>query len=169
MGRKSNSTGKTYEALVDMSLRRYRLEGQADYQVNYPETQIMKWPAARVIGKAHADRTVTLAGPFGGRTCHLEIKSWEAKDKNTYRFVGGKSERRRQRQYETILRSAQFGALAYYLVCWRYGGNEEWRLHPVQWLNRVETGLLFIRADGIPVDDSPGWPDWLKAIGGTNG
>lgn len=163
MARKSQAVGKSYEAQVDLSLARYQALGLADSQVNYPEITITRFPAARIIGKAGADRTVTLAGQ-GGRTCHLEIKTWLAKEKHTYSFTGSASNQRRRAQYRRLLRAVKFGAIACYLVCWRYNGREEWRLYPVEWLVAGLTGLEFVRTEGIYISDDAGYPDWLAGL-----
>lgn len=161
MGRKSQSVGKTYEKIVDLGLRQYQRDGRADYQINYPEIAVTRFPNCRIIGKAGADRTVTLSN---GQTCHIEIKTWNHKDRYTYRFTGSASELRRGKQYKRLLRSLRFGALAFYLVCWRWDGLDEWRLHPVANLEAAETGLIFVKNTGWLVDDSKGWPDWLLLI-----
>jgi len=163
MGRKQQSIGKYYENLVDLSLREYKRTGRAIGQTNNPKITINRWPNARVVGKAQADRTVTLA-EFGGRTCHIEIKTWENKDKRTVKLTGSKSAVSFGKQYQRIRETVHFEALALYLVCWRHSGNEEWRLHPFGSFPADADELVFVREDGFFVDSSQGWPDWLEAI-----
>lgn len=163
MARKSQAVGKSYEAQVDLSLARYQAQGLADSQINYPEIVVTRFPNARIVGKAGSDRTATLAGQ-GGRTCHLEIKTWQAKDKHTYSFTGSASNQRRRAQYRRLLRAVKFGAIACYLVCWRYNGSEEWRLYPVEMLVGDQAGLEFIRTEGIYISDDAGYPDWLVGL-----
>lgn len=164
---KSQQVGKQYEKYVDIAGVQYKLDGRAFPQVNYPEIIITKFPQATIVGPAAADRTYTLTPD--GRACHLEIKTWKAKDNYKYSFEYSENNRRRRRQYEWLIEAHRFGALCYYLVCWRWlcwhwQDMEEWRLYPVEMIDLLSDGLQFQRHAGLFVPSDEGWPDWLSVI-----
>lgn len=157
----SQRIGKQYEAYVDVASAQYKLDGCAWPQTNYPAIIVGKFPNARVIGKAAPDRTYTLAPD--GRACHLEIKTWKAKDTHKLSFEFSESNRRRRWQYEWLIEAHRFGALCFYLVCWRWDDIGKWRLYPVERIELFSDGLQFRRQGGLLVPSDKGWPDWLAA------
>jgi len=153
-------TGDAYEELVDRSLYYYRANDMATWVQVYPKIRITRYPNAVVVGKAHPDRHVTVPA-LGGRCCWLEVKSWQAKERNTYDL----DKDNRRDQYGCLLEEARVGgALSYYLVCWRWNGQEDWRLYPVESLALEGKGLLFVRTEGLAVGAEYGWPDWLAVV-----
>lgn len=164
MGYKAQRAGANIEGWVDASLKIYYHSGLIMSQVNYPEISQRGYQAT-VIGKAGPDRTVAVLA-MGGRCVQLEIKTWGAKDEHLYSFIGSKSEMRRRLQYDTLIEWQKAGALAFYLVCWRYRSfGLDWRLYPVNKIPLVETGLAFSRQAGLLIPVHPeGWPDWLNTI-----
>ncbi len=153
-------TGDVYEELVDRGLYYYRANDMVTWVQVYPKIRITRYPNAVVVGKAHPDRHVTIPA-LGGRSCWLEIKSWQAKERNTYNLD---TDNRRD-QYQNLLEEVRIGgALGYYLVCWRWNGQEDWRLYPAESLQLSGGGLRFVRAVGLAVGAEYGWPDWLAVV-----
>lgn len=155
--------GDANENEVEASLRQYAVDGLLHAQRNYPEIVVHNGYQATVVGKAGPDWTCTVA-PMAGRTVHLEVKTFKAKNRRLYKFIGDKSKRRRRLQYQTMCDAVECGALAYYLVCWRYKDTIDWRLYPVWTLDAVGGRIAFEREAGIAVAAPDGWPDWLAAI-----
>ena len=165
MGYQAQRIGANIEGWVDASLKVYHFEDRLFSQVNYPEIH-QKGYKATVIGKAGPDRTAVVTD-LGGRCIQMEIKTWAGKDRHLYRFTGGKSEMRRREQYLTLLEWDKFGAITFYLVCWRHKSfDRDWRIHPVRDIPWEQgRGLQFIRESGILVrETNQGWPDWLAPI-----
>lgn len=159
-GRRARESGQTYEAIANLSFDVYKRDGRASWTINYPQTRITKFPHAIIVGRAYPDRHVTLK-TLGGRTCWIDVKSWQARDRNSYPLTGHPDA---VAQLEKMREEITFGALCFYLVCWRWNGNEEWRLHPVESLAEENGNLVFLREKGYFADSSQGYPDWLGVL-----
>lgn len=158
----AKQTGDTYEEIVDVSLRHYRAIGQIAWLPTYPKVKVTGKNEAVIIGKAGPDRHITLAG-LGGRVCWLEIKTWKAETQHAYN-ISPIEHPDRHNQYLLMMEEVQAHALAFYLVCWRWKGEEQWTLHPVQSLRMQDHRLLFERLQGLAVPAREGWPEWLGVI-----
>jgi len=158
MGRKAQSEGDLAERWAERSFRQYQADGRLVWYRTYPEIRVLyqgkgNSPNVIITGEATPDYLLCIEG----RLLWLEVKTWEAMDRHT--------ENRRLHQYRQMCETAQAGGMAAYLVLWKWDTSSEWRLHPVQSLKTQASGnLLFERYEGIPVNDSQGWPDWLSAL-----
>lgn len=165
-GWKANAVGAAHETPVQFSLDWYKAQRLAVGEKSHPKFIKIRgvWTPA---GKGAPDFRVTIAA-LNGMTCWLEVKTWQAKNRNFYPFtktVRGVTSARQGRinQFEKLQTEFSFGALAFYLACWRWQGREDWRLHPAVRLQHNETGITFERTEGLEVDSSNNWPDWLPA------
>jgi hypothetical protein len=156
VGRRSQVVGASIEAMVDVSLRRYRTDGRLAWASTYPEVRFVGKGRARTTGKALPDRCVALRD-LGGQLLWIEIKTWEGKDRHSLS--------QRLHQFEQMREfAADGGALGAYLVAWRWDGHIDWRIYPVANLICKRGSVLFVREAGIPVIESAGYPDWLPAL-----
>lgn len=167
-GHRAKQAGAAAESPVDISLTVYQNRGLAIGEATYPP--FIKTRRGWVPkGKAAPDRRVTL--PPGGRTLWLEVKTWKAKEQHAYALqkrVKGLIEfiETRFNQFYKLQQESEFGALAFYLVCWRWRGRSDWRLHHINDLEIVDNHHIpFERSAGLPVTESPdGFPDWLPVV-----
>ena len=159
-GSLAQATGNAAQIAFEASLMQYKLQGLAWGQRNHPETKFFGRNKSKVTGRAAPDYTAIIAP---NRAIQLEVKTWQAKDVNTYSFYGKKGWQRQQ-QWMLMLDFAPF-VPTFYLVLWRYKDNRDWRLHSPLFVPVVDTGLLFKRLDGVAVSEAgDGWPDWLKVV-----
>lgn len=158
----AKQTGDTFEEIVDVSLCHYRALGLISWLPTYPKVKVIGKGQAVITGKAGPDRHVTLAG-LGGRVCWLEIKAWKAEAQHTY-DISPVTHDDRHNQYLLMMEESQANALAFYLVCWRWKGEERWVLHPVASLRLRDYKLIFEREQGLAVEAPQGWPDWLGTV-----
>lgn len=172
-GAQARQRGEIAEEEFDRSARQYVNFGRISWHethakfVEVGRTKIKRraqWRAF-VYGywekQGEADRLAVLP-PTGG-SCWIEIKSAQSKTKDPNRFLLYHG----LHQYENMLRATHVGALAFYALRWldADGRLMEWRLHPVERLERDEKKIIFIRQDGLLAKmETNGLPEWLPAV-----
>jgi hypothetical protein len=160
-GALAKSAGATAEAAAELSFNRYQANSLIAWSKTYPEAKVTgKDSRGRIIvrftGNGAPDYCICLRQQ-GGRLLWLEIKTWQARDDHAHD--------KGIHQYQQMIEAASAGALAAYLVLWRFtNGGHEWRLHYIQDLYFNGRTINFCRMDGWKVEDTDGWPDWLAVV-----
>jgi len=162
-GSKSSAAGKTYEAMADLAGRRYEADRLAKGIVNYPEIMVTRFPNARIIGKGASDRSFTVQ-PLGGQAVHFDVKGVDGIHSIKYPFRDNKDGWSKRAQYLWMLDMAEFTPMVFYLVFWHR--IDEWRVHFVSDLlaHPDNSGIQFVRAEALLVNNDKGYPDWLPCI-----
>lgn len=179
-GKESQESGKLTESLVIKMGESYEQHGILRLVKNHPETLVyfdkrLRRKVAKIIGPAQADFHATLA-LHGGRSCWIETKTLEGKERHTYSFTttnlkAQESYAQRRDQLLKLEDEQAVGALAFYLARWHYKDMPEaWVLHPIDTLERIESklkgleGIVFCRGAGLYVPTVDGLPDFYQAV-----
>ena len=160
MGSKSNQVSKACEGAIEQSLKTYLAHGFAYGFKAHPQASMKARPGGYTLvfgNEGPPDWTIVLT-LLEGRACHIESKTWAYKDKHTLQ--------KRIHQYHELIRIAEAGGLAYYLVKWRHVKfGEDWRLYPIHSLVTLNGKPQFIRHNGYAIPTmGGGLPHFLEGI-----
>lgn len=168
-GTVAKNRGEMAESEFDLSAKQYERFGQLSWHDTHAKfVEIGRTTVKRQSysygyweKQGGADRLAILPG---GQACFIEVKSAlpKAKTKPDQWIL-----RHSMHQYDGMLEAFTMGALCFYAVRWLdiNGRLVEWRMHPLDQIDKAEKKITFIRTDGLPVPmATDGLPEWLPAV-----